>query len=69
MDVALQTNGNDCGLNAIANAIAEASGIDPCTQDYNTELMRGYLIACLEKQYLKPFPCNTRTPTHTCMLL
>ena len=65
MDVAFQTNGNDCGLYAIANAIAEASGIDPCTQDYNTELMRGHLMTCLEKQYLMPFPCNTRIPTHT----
>jgi len=33
MDVAFQTNGNECGLYGIANSIVEASGNDPCTQD------------------------------------
>ena len=36
MDCAYQNNSDDCGLYAIANAVAEAFDIDPTTQEYNT---------------------------------
>ena len=34
MDCAYQNNSDDCGLYAIANAVAEAFDIDPTTQEY-----------------------------------
>ena len=46
--VAMQVNGNDCGLYAIANATALAFGRDPSTQVYIPRLMREHLIKCLE---------------------
>ena len=52
MDCAYQNNSDDCGLYAIANAVAAAFGIDPTTQEYDTELMRGHLIHCLEQKEL-----------------
>ena len=53
--VAMQTNGNDCGLYAIANATALAFGKDPSTQVYIPRLMREHLIKCLENRHLEPF--------------
>ena len=38
MNCAYQNNSDDCGLNAIRNAVAEAFGIDPTTQEYDTAL-------------------------------
>ena len=43
-NVAMQTNGNDCGLYAIANATALAFGKDTSTQVYIPRLMREHLI-------------------------
>ena len=37
MDCAYQNNSDDCGLCAIAYAVAEAFDIDPTTQEYDTE--------------------------------
>ena len=53
--VAMQVNGNDCGLYAIANATALAFGRDPSTQVYIPRLMREHLIKCLENRHLEPF--------------
>ena len=58
--VALQMNGYDCGLYAIANATALAFGIDPITQVYTPGLMREHLIKCLEQRHLKPIPGISR---------
>ena len=49
MDFAYQNNSDDCGLYAIANAVSEAFGIDQTTQEYDTELMSGHLIHCIEQ--------------------
>ena len=48
MDCAYENNNAYCGLCAIAmaNSVAEAFGTDPTTQEYDAELMRGYLINC-----------------------
>ena len=42
-NVALQTNGYNCGLYAVANATALAYGTDPKTQVYIPRLMRSHL--------------------------
>ena len=55
MDCAYQNNSDDCGLNAIRNAVAEAFGIDPITQEYDTEFMRGHLIHCFEQNEMQLF--------------
>ena len=63
MDCTFQSNSDDCGLYTIANAIAEAFGIDPITQEYNTEFMRGHLINCFQQSQMSPFPARTRKST------
>ena len=60
MDCAYQNNSDDCGLYAIANAVAEAFDIDPTTQEYDTELMRGHLIHCFEQNEMQLFPARSR---------
>ena len=63
MDCAFQSNSDDCGLYAIANAVAEALGIDPIKQDYDTELMRGHQINCFQQKQMSPFPAGSRKST------
>ena len=60
MDCAYQNNSDDCGLYAIANTVAEAFDIDPTTQEYDTELMRGHLIHCFEQNEMQLFPARSR---------
>ena len=60
MDCVYQNNSDDCSLYAIANAVAEAFGIDPTMQEYDTELMREHLIHCLEQNELSLFPARSR---------
>ena len=55
-----QTNGNDCGLFAIANAITLCLGLNPCDLNYKVREMRGHLIKCLENKELKMFPVHGR---------
>ena len=43
MDVQQQTNGNDCGLFAIANAVTLCLGLNPCQYNYKAREMRGHL--------------------------
>ena len=57
---AYQNNSDDCGLYAIANAIAEVFGTDPTMQEYDTELMRGHLLHCMEQNEMSPFPARSR---------
>jgi len=39
MDCAFQQNSDECWLNEIANANAEAFGIDPTSQEYDPQLL------------------------------
>ena len=61
-NVALQTNGYDCGLYAIANATALAFGRNPSTQTYIPKLMRFHLYKCLENKQLELFPITSSKP-------
>ena len=60
MDVQQQTNGNDCGLFAIANAVTLCLGLNPCQYNYKAREMRGHLMQCLEKKELKMFPVHSK---------
>ena len=60
MDCTYQNNSDDCGLYAIANAVAEAFGADPTTQEYDTELMHGHSIDCFKQNEMSLFPARTR---------
>ena len=60
VDCANQNNSDDCGLFVIANAVAETVGTDPNTQEYDTELIRGLLINCLDQNEISLFPGTTR---------
>ena len=55
---------DDCGLYAIANAVAKAFDIDPTTQEYDTELMRGHFIHCFEQNEMQLFPARTRKSSY-----
>ena len=60
-NVALQTNGYDCGLYAVANATALAYGRDPTTHVYIPRMMRSHLYKCFENKHIEPFPmANTK---------
>ena len=52
----MQTNGNDCGLYAIANATALAFRLDPSKEQYIPSKLREHLIQCLEDKEMRPFP-------------
>ena len=64
MDCAYQNNSDDCGLYAIANAVAEAFDIDPTTQEYDTELMCGHLIHCFEQNEMQLFPARSQNSSN-----
>ena len=49
---------NDCGVFAIANAIAIAFGEDPSMLHSNQTLMRTHLIECLTMKSIEVFPCQ-----------
>ena len=54
-----QSGGSDCGLFAIANAIAVAFGRLPHTLHYDQMRMRGHLYRCLKKGRMTLFPHKT----------
>ena len=59
LPVPKQENPVDCGLNAISYATHLAYGRDPhklTTHHFNHELMRRYLVKCLEQGHLTVFP-------------
>ena len=60
-NVHMQTNGNDCGLYAIANATALAFGRDPSKEQYIPSKLREHLIQCLEDKEMRPFPTAKET--------
>jgi polycystin 1L2 len=53
-----QTNGIDCGLFAVANAVHFCIGgyIGKRLIVYDTEYLRDYLLFCLDKGQVTPFP-------------
>ena len=51
-----QVGGQDCGLFAIATAIAILSGHNAESIYFNQKSMREHLARCLQEQYLTPFP-------------
>ena len=55
-NVYMQTNGNDCGLYAIANATALAFGRDPSKEQYIPSKLREHLLKCLEEKEMRLFP-------------
>ena len=61
MSVDRQTNGNDCGLYALANATSLVHGLDPCNMAYDQAQMRRHLLECIENNDLIVFPHVYRT--------
>ena len=55
-NVYMQTNGNDCGLYAIANTTALAVGRDPSKEQYIPSKLREHLMKCLEGKEMRLFP-------------
>ena len=57
VDCDKQRNGMDCGIYAIANMVALATGnYDPIGVSYNQSDMRPHLLRCLERCEMKEFP-------------
>ena len=57
VNVAGQTNTNDCGVFALAYATELALGAaDPAMCDWVVEKMRQHLLLCLERGRMEPFP-------------
>ena len=52
----MQTNGVDCGVFAIANALELCIGRSPSDCRYDIPAMRPHLLYCLEKEQITPFP-------------
>jgi len=71
MPVHQQSNGVDCGVFAIAFAVALAHGKDPTLLAFEESLMRSHLLECLEDKKVRLFPtkdkrikkCKTKTTT------
>ena len=57
-----QKGGLDCGLFCIANAMALASGINPCSISWSQNSMRGNLLQCFQQKRMELF---THVPKHT----
>ena len=51
-----QIGGSDCGLFAIANAVALANGQDPGCVRFHQEQMRPHLLECLDSGNIAMFP-------------
>ena len=51
-----QKGSSDCGLFAVANAVALANGVNPCSVTWLQEKMRVHLVKCFEEQKIKMFP-------------
>ena len=63
--VQLQTNGNDCGLFAIAFATDICFGTNPVGRSYEARSLRRHLVDCIESQHMSPFPhTERRVPFH-----
>ena len=51
-----QRGASDCGLFAIANSVALATGVDPSTIHWDQSKMRDHLLKCFEEQKIRMFP-------------
>ncbi len=60
MDVQLQSGASDCGLFAIACALALCSGQNPCKITWTQGVMRTHLANCLSSHRLTPFPSASK---------
>ena len=56
MPVQHQTNGNDCGLFALAFATNFAEVIDPSERYYDKKALRNHLLQCLRNSEINHFP-------------
>ena len=56
----MQPNRYDCGLFAIANAMAICNGQSPESLNYDTKVMRKHLAGCLEDKVFRHFPARKR---------
>ena len=68
--VQLQTNGNDCGVFAIANALSLVHGVHPSEVDYNISEMRDHLKNSIENRdfsELFPHVPNTTRDSNNCV--
>ena len=59
--VQCQAGGTECGLFAIAFAVALGLGFNPTKLLFKQESMRGHLIDCLTKQEFSNFPFSINT--------
>ena len=55
-----QPNLRDCGLFAVANALAICAGQSPENLLFDVKSMRGHLAKCLRNGKLEPFPARQR---------
>ena len=51
-----QIAASDCGLFAIAFAVALVNGQDPAALTFDQGVMRQHLRLCLQRQQMEPFP-------------
>ena len=51
-----QRGGSDCGLFSIANAVALACKVDPCSVSWLQNDMRQHLLKCFEEKKIEMFP-------------
>ena len=56
MKCSKQTNGNDCGVYAIANMVSILHGVDPSSISFNVAAMRRHLLQGLENKKNHCFP-------------
>ena len=55
-----QKGNSDCGLFCIANSVALANGIDPCTIFWHQNSMREHLCQCFEQKKITMFPHDVK---------
>ena len=53
-----QTGNKDCGLFAIAFAVALVFNLNASQLKFRQEVMRAHLVDCFEKEIMTPFPCK-----------
>ena len=59
-DVQRQSGGSDCGLFAIAFAVALCFGSDPHLLSFDQQKMRDHLLDCFVKEILNSFPSSSK---------
>ena len=64
MSMQKQTNSSDCGVFAIACAVALCHNENPSTPQWNISEMRPHLIHCLSAKKIIPFPLKKEITVH-----